>query len=76
MTNQISLLGASSSLSGASSSLSGASDVRPKLSALIQDLCPNGVEFKTLGEVATLSRGKVYSKEYLRDNAGEYPVYS
>ena len=44
MTNQI-------SLSGASSSLSGASDVRPKLSALIQDLCPNGVEFKTLGEV-------------------------
>ena len=39
-------------------------------------MCPNGVEFKTLGEVATLSRGKVYSKEYLRDNAGEYPVYS
>ena len=32
-------------------SLSGASDVRPKLSALIQDMCPNGVEFKTLGEV-------------------------
>lgn len=43
---------------------------------LIQDMCPNGVEWKTLGEVATLSRGKVYSKEYLRDNAGEYPVYS
>lgn len=43
---------------------------------MIQDMCPNGVEFKTLGEVATLSRGKVYSKEYLRDNAGEYPVYS
>ena len=64
------------SLSGASSSLSGASDIRPKLSALIQDLCPHGVEFKKLGEVATLSRGKVYSKEYLRDNAGEYPVYS
>ena len=43
---------------------------------MIQDMCPNGVEFKALGEVATLSRGKVYSKEYLRDNAGEYPVYS
>lgn len=43
---------------------------------MIKDMCPNGVEFKTLGEVATLSRGKVYSKEYLRDNAGEYPVYS
>lgn len=39
-------------------------------------MCPNGIEWKTLGEVATLSRGKVYSKEYLRDNAGEYPVYS
>ena len=39
-------------------------------------MCPHGVEWKTLGEVATLSRGKVYSKEYLRDNAGEYPVYS
>lgn len=43
---------------------------------MIQDMCPHGVEFKMLGEVATLSRGKVYSKEYLRDNAGEYPVYS
>lgn len=43
---------------------------------MIQDMCPNGVAWKTLGEVATLSRGKVYSKEYLRDNAGEYPVYS
>ena len=33
-------------------------------------------EWKTLGEVATLSRGKVYSKEYLRDNKGDFPVYS
>ena len=47
-----------------------------QIEQMIQDMCPNGVEFKTLGEVATLSRGKVYSKEYLRDNAGEYPVYS
>ena len=46
------------------------------IAQMIQDMCPNGVEFKALGEVATLSRGKVYSKEYLRDNAGEYPVYS
>ena len=43
---------------------------------MIKDMCPHGVEWKQLGEVATLSRGKVYSKEYLRDNAGEYPVYS
>ena len=47
-----------------------------KLQELIDRLCPNGVEFKLLGEVATLSRGKVYSKEYLRDNPGKYPVYS
>lgn len=47
-----------------------------KLQELIDRLCPNGVEYKPLGEVATLSRGKVYSKEYLRDNSGIYPVYS
>ena len=34
------------------------------------------VEWKTLGEIATLRRGRVMSKEYLRDNAGEHPVYS
>ena len=39
-------------------------------------MCPNGVEWKTLGEVAKLERGVVISKEYLRDNAGDYPVYS
>ncbi len=34
------------------------------------------IEWKTMGEIACLSRGKVYSKEYLRDNSGDYPVYS
>ena len=38
------------------------------------------VEWKPLayGEsrVAKLSRGRVMSKEYLAENAGEYPVYS
>jgi len=34
------------------------------------------VEWKTLGEVCILSRGRVMSKEYLAENAGEYPVYS
>ena len=47
-----------------------------KIQKMIHDLCPNGVEWKTLGEVARLSRGKVISKEYLRDNHGDYPVYS
>lgn len=34
------------------------------------------VEWKTLGEVATLRRGRVMSKGYLEENSGEYPVYS
>lgn len=34
------------------------------------------VEWKTLGEVAELRRGRVMSKEYLAENAGDYPVYS
>lgn len=29
-----------------------------------------------MGEICKLSRGQVYSKEYLRDNPGIYPVYS
>ena len=34
------------------------------------------VEWKPLGEVTELKRGRVISKEYLYENAGEYPVYS
>jgi type I restriction enzyme S subunit len=29
-----------------------------------------------VGEICRINRGRVISKEYLRDNAGEYPVYS
>ncbi len=47
-----------------------------KLQELIQELCPNGVEYKKLGDVCELSRGKVYSKTYITENVGEYPVYS
>ena len=47
-----------------------------KLQDLIQQLCPDGVEYKKLGDVCELSRGKVYSKTYIVENAGEYPVYS
>ena len=46
------------------------------LQVLIQKLCPYGVEYKKLGDVCDLSRGKVYSKTYIVENAGEYPVYS
>ena len=34
------------------------------------------VEWKPLGEVCELKRGRVISKEYLNENVGEYPVYS
>lgn len=30
----------------------------------------------SVGEIASLSRGKVLSKDYLREHVGEYPVYS
>ena len=47
-----------------------------KLQELIKKLCPDGVEFRKLGEVCELSRGKVYSKTYINNNIGNYPVYS
>ena len=34
------------------------------------------VEWKALGEVAPLRRGRGLSKEYLVENAGDHPVYS
>lgn len=34
------------------------------------------VIWKAMGEICDLSRGKVYSKDYLRNNSGSYPVYS
>lgn len=47
-----------------------------ELEELIQDLCPNGVEYRKIEDIANISRGKVMSKDYLKYNAGEYPVYS
>ena len=43
---------------------------------LIEKYCPDGVEYKKLAKLAQLIRGRVISKEYLRDNPGPYPVYS
>ncbi len=34
-----------------------------KLEELIQELCPNGVEYKTLGEIATIARGGNFQKK-------------
>lgn len=47
------------------------------MNAMIKKLLQGqAVEWKTLGEVANLNRGRVMSKTYLVDNIGEYPVYS
>ena len=47
-----------------------------RLDELIQELCPNGVEYKKVGEIASISRGRVMSKDYIKENQGDYPVYS
>ena len=47
-----------------------------KLDELIQELCPDGVEYKTLGEICNISRGRVMSKDYIKNNIGQFPVYS
>ena len=33
-----------------------------KLESLIKELCPNGVEYKKLGEIAEISRGGSFQK--------------
>jgi restriction endonuclease S subunit len=45
-----------------------------KIQALINQLCPNGVEFRTLGEVCEVLRGKRLTKKELKDD-GKYPVF-
>lgn len=45
-----------------------------KLQELIRELCPEGVEFKKLGEVCDIKRGIRVVKNDLMDN-GNYPVY-
>lgn len=47
-----------------------------KLEELIKELCPDGVEYKTIREICSISRGVVISKEDILNNIGEYPVYS
>ena len=47
-----------------------------KLEQLINELCPNGVECKAVEDVATITRGRVISKDYINNNQGNFPVYS
>ena len=46
-----------------------------KLDKLIEELCPDGVEYKLLGDlekdsILELGRGKVISKKTISDNPG------
>ena len=45
-----------------------------KLQELIQELCPDGVEYKKLGEVATVNRGVRVTRDIL-NKEGKIPVY-
>lgn len=47
-----------------------------KIDDLINKLCPDGVAFKKIEDICDISRGRVMSKDYIRDNIGDYPVYS
>ena len=47
-----------------------------KLEKLIEQLCPDGVEILYVEELCDITRGRVMSKDYIKENAGEYPVYS
>lgn len=46
-----------------------------KIFDLINELCPNGVEFRELGEIADIVRGQMVTKAELQ-NDGKYPVVS
>ena len=39
-----------------------------KVDDLIAQYCPNGVKYIDLGEICTLTRGRVMSKDYLNNN--------
>jgi type I restriction enzyme S subunit len=47
-----------------------------KIDDMFAEYCPDGVEFRELGDICVITRGRVMSKEYLQENAGNYPVYS
>ncbi|WQT02227.1 restriction endonuclease subunit S [Helicobacter pylori] len=46
-----------------------------KIERLLQTLAPKGVEFRKIGEICLVKRGRVIAKKILQEN-GKYPVYS
>jgi len=47
-----------------------------RLKDLINKINDAEVEYKTIDEICTISRGRVMSKDYIKENIGEFPVYS
>lgn len=47
-----------------------------KLNELLAELCPDGVQIYLISNVCDIVRGRVISKDYIRENEGNYPVYS
>ena len=37
-----------------------------KIERLIEELCPDGVEYRAISEIANITRGRVMSKEYIK----------
>ena len=44
-----------------------------KLNDLINEFCPNGVEYKIVNDVCTILKGVQFNKENMAEN-GSYPV--
>lgn len=47
-----------------------------KIEELTKIKCSDGVVYYKISDICNIARGKVMSKDYIRENAGEYPVYS
>jgi type I restriction enzyme S subunit len=46
-----------------------------KLDELIAELCPDGVEYKALEEIASIELGRRVTKAEIDRNPGQYPVW-
>lgn len=47
-----------------------------QIKELLNTLLSSNIKYLSIQEICEITRGKVMSKEYIRDNIGEYPVYS
>ncbi len=47
-----------------------------RIDQMLSEYCPEGVEYNTINEICSINRGRVISKDFLRDHPGPYPVYS